>query len=182
MMVDYESYKGFSEPDADRSILLSAYNKPLTAQLFVERTKVWKSTNTDRDVEPVYTLGEVELEDKPSAYKIYMASADEYEAAMRLVGSLYHWTELCKTTWFMEELVQWREHMALRDYSLAKRAILKDVRGNDGAAARKLADMATRVINPPKAKTKPKQDTQTPEGSDLDQLYNTYLKNTKDKV
>jgi hypothetical protein len=79
----------------------------------------------------------------------------------------------------MEELVQWREHMALRDYSLAKRAILKDVRGNDGAAARKLADMATRVINPPKQKQSNKKDTQSPEGSDLDKLYDTYLNKHK---
>lgn len=39
-----------------------------------------------------------------SAYQVYMQSVDEYDAAMRLVGSLEHWRKLCSLKWFMEEV------------------------------------------------------------------------------
>lgn len=184
-MWNYNEYKGFlyegdtrtlAESPYSRSQLLSKYNKPLTAALFVERQDVWKETQEERGIEPLYSLGEVERDGKPSAYQIYMNSVDEFEAAMKLVGSLYHWQALCGKDWFKQELTQWRSHMALRDYSLAKRAVLKDVRKGDGPAARKLLEMSNKVINPPvPKKTKESQPEKPEEDQDLAALAAKYL-------
>lgn len=63
-----------------------------------------------------------------SLYRVYMSSVDEYEAGMRLVGSMQHWRKLCSQAWFhdgmdvhsWEGIKQAREDMAARDKSLAK--------------------------------------------------------------
>lgn len=68
-----------------------------------------------------------------SIYRIFMESADEYEAAMRIVGSMQHWRKLCALTWFMEGIAehsyeglkQMREDMTARDKSLAKKQIME---------------------------------------------------------
>lgn len=182
-MWDYSRYRGYLATEDDeeqahgpyytKEALLSKYNKPLTAALFVERQEVWKESQEERGIEPLYSLGELERDGKPSAYQIYMNSVDEFEAAMKLVGSLYHWQALCSKDWFMQELRQWREHMALRDYSFAKRAILKDVKGGDGPAARKLLEMSNKVINPPKPKTSKPEGK--PEEDDLGDLMAKHL-------
>ena len=173
-MINYEEYKGFLDPTADREVLISKHNKPLTATLFVERDAMWAIKG--QESRAIYTLGEREREGLPSAYKIYMASVDEYEAAMKLVGSLYHWQALCECDWFMEELKQWRAHLALKDFSLAKSVTLKEARGGDGPAARKLLDMANRVINPPASHKKSKpEEPKSNTTSEFDDLYNKYL-------
>lgn len=68
-----------------------------------------------------------------SIYRVYMESADEYEAAMRIVGSMQHWRKLCSQAWFLEgiDAFSWegikqaREDMAARDKSLAKKQLLE---------------------------------------------------------
>ncbi len=184
--MEYKEYQGFLDETADRSVLLSKYQKPLTAALFAERSKVWESVNKEREEEsgtgPIYTLGEIEIDGLPSAYQIYMNSVDEYEAAMKLVGSLFHWQELCKTKWFMEAVTQWREHMALRDFSIAKKVVMKEAKGNDGASARKLLDMANKVINPPVKKPTRKEELAAEReaaaqksGIHIEDLYNKHI-------
>lgn len=61
-----------------------------------------------------------------SAYKIYMDSVNEYEAAMRIVGDMHHWRKLCELDWFLHGvpkakdkritsgLLQWREDHAMK--------------------------------------------------------------------
>lgn len=80
---------------------------------------------------PLYTLREEDTT-LPSAYKIYMSSTDEYEAAMKLLGSTRHWRRLCGLKWFMEGIPEkgfdgirsWRKDMELRDKSRAKRQLM----------------------------------------------------------
>jgi hypothetical protein len=182
-MIDYANYKGFKDPTRDRSVLISLHNKPLTAALFIERASQWADIKEQRraegkwDHEPLYTLGEQEINGLPSAYKIYMSSVDEYEAALKLVGSIFHWQELCKKSWFMEHVIQWREHMALRDFSLAKRITLEEAEDGDGPAARHLLNFSHKVINPPAPKRKEKtKDDETKESGELDELYNKVMK------
>lgn len=102
----------------------------LKTELLFEETIV----NARRDTyTPVYTLREHDHKGYPSAYKIYMSSVDEYEAAERLLGSQRHWRRLCGLQWFMngipergfEGIESWRKDMLARDKSLAKRQ-LKD--------------------------------------------------------
>lgn len=81
---------------------------------------------------PLYTLKEKDTE-LPSAYKVYMGSVDEYEAAMRLLGSTRHWRRLCGLRWFMEGIPEkgfdglksWRRDMELRDRSKAKKQLME---------------------------------------------------------
>ena len=86
--------------------------------------------------EATYTLKNEDVEykgkQKVSAYQVYMHAVDEYDAAIKLVGSMKHWRKLCDLNWFLEGapehsfegLNQWREDMRLRDESLAKRQLM----------------------------------------------------------
>jgi len=178
-MVNYATYQGFLDPEADDSVLLSRYHKPLTAALFIERADIWKDPSKEEESEhqSLYTLDERGKEGLPSAYQIYMHSSDEYEAAMKIVGSLYHWSALMEKPWFMERLVEWRKHMALRDYSVAKRVVLKDAKNGDGPAARKIMDSANKVLNPApvkKIKGKEAKSLEVEEQS-FDELFDKHI-------
>ena len=75
---------------------------------------------------PLYTLKEHDHEDSEgnvykSAYQIYMNCVDEDEAAIKLLGSRYHWDKLKGCKWFLEGihvdnakttmgLEDWRKH------------------------------------------------------------------------
>jgi hypothetical protein len=77
-------------------------------------------------------------------YQIYMECVDEYEAAMRLVGTMFHWEKLCAASWFMDGdedkgtrgLKAWREDMRRRDESKARALLLKKAEEGDTSAAR----------------------------------------------
>jgi len=81
-----------------------------------------------------------------SFYRIYMESSDEYEAALRLVGSMQHWRKLCQLSWFMdgdpiwgwEGLNQMRSDMAARDKSLAKIKLMEAMESGNVTAMRAL--------------------------------------------
>lgn len=87
-----------------------------------------------------------------SAYQVYMASVDEYAAAIKLVGSLRHWRKLTTCKWFVEGekiksfegLNQWREDMAARDSLTAKQALITRTRTGDTGAARALLDLSNK--------------------------------------
>jgi hypothetical protein len=119
---DYVSYIGFSDPDADRSVLKDTIGR--------YRTNIFYEFNKSRheDYPPLYTMREDEWKGLPSAYRIYMTSDSEYEAAMKLVGSWAHWQRLLKCKPFMnggEEvgiwtgLEQWREEKQIQDKARA---------------------------------------------------------------
>jgi len=119
----------------------------------------------------------------PSAYRIFMSSVDEYEAALKIVGSLKHWRKLCECTWFMEGdkprnfdgLIQWREDMRLRDASLAKRQLVASAKEGDASSSRKLLDISYKegkeaVVGRPK-KVKPKDTKQDDNQSRIEKLH-----------
>jgi len=101
--------------------------------------------NMAKKYKPFYTLKEFEYMGLPSAYKIYMESTDEYEAAMKLLGSMAHWEKLCGLKWFMEGrdgvhrgLKSWREDIKRRDASTAKKTLIEKTKNDDTSAARAL--------------------------------------------
>jgi hypothetical protein len=67
-------------------------------------------------------------DDKPevnckSLYQMYMASVDEFDCAMKALGSMAHWRKLTSCEWFMKHLRDWRLDMKARDESLAKQQL-----------------------------------------------------------
>lgn len=135
----YEKFEGFADPLCDKAILLDKRGARRTQTLFVD-----VGMPTDK-YETLYTMREHDYKGFISAYQIYMHSADEYEAAMKLVGSIDHWNRLCSLKWFMKGGVgfsgieQWRKDMINRDLSYAKKALIEQVRlFKDSAAATKL--------------------------------------------
>lgn len=107
-----------------------------------------------KKIPPMFTLKPHEHKGLPSAYEIYMNSADEYEAALQLVPNMAVWDELCNTKWFMDGLPnsafhglkEWRKHMKARDASTAKAVLLEKTRGGDTTAAKAiLAETKTKA-------------------------------------
>lgn len=88
-----------------------------------------------------------------SAYQVYMQSVDEYDAAMRLVGSMEHWRKLCSLKWFMDGipgradgLKQWRKDMKDRDASNAKKLLMEKASEGNVQAARYLHEVSTKGV------------------------------------
>lgn len=141
-MFDYVNYKGFMEAGADRSPVMNDTNQNYTKALFIE----WR----EEDVQPLYTLKDQEWQGLPSMYQIYINSTDEYEACMKLVGSVRHWEKLCGSKWFMEGigapaghrgLKAWREDMILRDRSRAKAMIMQEAENGSVTAQKILLEL-----------------------------------------
>ena len=95
---------------------------------------------------PVFTLKPVDRDGLLSIPKLYLASIDEYDAAMQIVPNMKQWDNLKSQGWFMngceklcfEGLKALREHMAQRDASLAKRILIEKAEGGDTGAAKTL--------------------------------------------
>lgn len=106
--------------------------------------------------EALYTLKQYNHKQYKSVYLMYMDAVDEYDAAMKIVGSLDHWRKLCDLNWFMEGKVQgsgdqvtrlsglrqWREDMKQRDASRAKKQLLEQAEQGSVPAQRILLDMS----------------------------------------
>lgn len=106
-----------------------------------------------------------------SIYQIYMQCVDEHEAALKIVGSLAHWRKLCGLSWFMDGLhigpiengydlpgvAQWREDMAARDASRAKKLLMEAAEEGNVQAQRILFDSSNKT--PKAAKSKQKKQT-----------------------
>lgn len=121
-MLDYYTFTGYSDPDTDRAVLKDTMGR--------YRTNIFYEFNTSRHEEypPLYTMREDSWAGLPSAYRIYMTSASEYEAAMKLVGSWNHWQRLLNIPVFMNGpkdvgswagLHQWREEKEIQDRAMA---------------------------------------------------------------
>ena len=70
----------------DKAVLIDQRGLMRTETLFYEM-----SDNARREkYPPIYTMREDHNHGCISAYEVYMSSVDEYDAAMRLVGSMRH--------------------------------------------------------------------------------------------
>lgn len=122
---------------------------------------------------PLYTLKEYDHTDSEgntykSAYQVYMSSQDEHEAAIRLVGSLYHWDKLCACKWFMDGvelnghkttmgLKDWRKHKEMKRESETLSKLLAEAEDGNFQAQKYLHQQY--VKQAPKAKRGPKEHT-----------------------
>jgi len=151
----WKPYPGHSDP-----VLFDARGHRRTGSLFLETTQ-------DTNREPVLQLKDYDGK-YPSAYILYMESVDEYDAAMKLVGSMSHWRKLLSCSWFMNGdpkvnfpgLNTWREDMKARDANLAKRVLMDKVKNDDDRqAAQYLMNYATKGdtagLKPKKVKAAP---------------------------
>lgn len=124
-------------PSGSDPILFDVRGHRRTASLFKEKTQ-------DQNCPPIFSLKDYDS-DLPSAYLIYMSAADEYDAAMKMVGSMAHWRKLLNLTWFMEGeaeasfagLDSWRQDMAARDASLAKQVLMDKLKNDEDVNAAK---------------------------------------------
>jgi hypothetical protein len=120
---EHTDFVGFSDPEKDRSILKDSMGR--------FRMNVFYEINKSRHEEypPLYTMAEESKMGLPSAYIIYMTSASEYEAAIKLLGSWTHWKRYLKNNEFMhgprqpgpgwEGLASWRQEKEIRDAAKA---------------------------------------------------------------
>jgi hypothetical protein len=123
---------------------VDSMNRPRTESLFVEMI----SPQVAEKYAPVYTMREKARHGCPSAYEIYMDSANEYEAAMKLVGSMRHWRRLCGLKWFMEGddekafdgVKQWREDKALKDQAEQIKLLREQAEGGSVTAQKILLE------------------------------------------
>ena len=99
----------------DQARLRSTNNIMKTEGLFIEYASKINSTAHRYNAEPVYTLRDSDRTDYPSMYLIYMDSATEYEAAIRLLGSWRHWKKLCQSPIFTPYLEEWQEERKIRE-------------------------------------------------------------------
>lgn len=121
-MIDYTTW----DCKQQRVKLKVGQNNDATQALFYEFPTGKNATYTLKNDDVMY-----KDQLRVSAYQVYMHSVDEYDAAIKLVGSMKHWRKLCDLKWFMEGMPEhsfeglesWREDMALRDASLAKKQL-----------------------------------------------------------
>lgn len=121
-----------------------------------------------------YTLKNEDVEyngkQKVSAYQVYMHAIDEYDAAIKLVGSMKHWRKLCGLKWFIEGIPEhsfegldsWREDMRLRDESRAKKQLMDSAMSGNVAAQKVLFGEKKET----KPKTKAKEDPEVKQEND----------------
>jgi TPR repeat protein len=141
-----------------------------TKALFVEYGNpdapyTFKNYHHERDGKQYYSM-----------YLVYMNCVDEYEAAMRIVGSQKHWRKLLGIKWFVEGidlfshegLEQWREDMRARDESRAKELLHKAAEAGNVNAASKLLDKAKQAGGVKGSGRPSKQPKLTDEPSDDD--------------
>lgn len=110
---------------------------------------------------PIYTMRGQDRRGCISARRIYMEAADEYDAAMQLVGSWEHWQRLCKINKFMngqatgevfEGLAAWREEKKLKDKSEARKLLMKSAKDGNVTAQKIIYDGKEPAGRPSKAK------------------------------
>jgi hypothetical protein len=155
--MDYNDFEGYIRVHPDkRKHLRDARGQYRTESSFIE---VIQGTSKDKYT-PEYSLKDYDNRGYISAYQVYMHSVDETEAAMKLFGSLAHWRKLCGLKWFIngrkehgfEGLASWREDMAARDKTLAKRVLLKQCENGNVTAARSIDKMAGENRTPANSK------------------------------
>jgi hypothetical protein len=101
-----------------------------------------------------------ELEVK-SLYKMYMESVDEYDCAMKALGSMAHWRKLTDCEWFMKHLRDWREDMKARDESLAKQQLQLEAENGNVSAQKALFESAKKPTQKASGRPQKKQPSST---------------------
>lgn len=132
-------------PSHSAEVLFDARGHRRTGSLFAEMSQ-------DRNRTPIFTLKDYDNNGLVSLYQLYMESADEYDAAMRSVGSMTHWRKLMSSRWFMSGdpdknftgLESWRKDMQARDASRAKAVLVQKVSEGDRQAAQFLMTYSTK--------------------------------------
>lgn len=102
-----------------------------------------------------------------SLCRVFLESADEYEAAMRLVGNWKHWQKLCENKWFSDGFDQFnfegmnslRETMKMRDRSLAKTKLIEAVQQGSVTAAKILLDGTNGTVKKPQRRSSKEKST-----------------------
>lgn len=143
--MDYKNYLGYQDPEKDMGDLKCQRGAHKTEALFIDTIQPASA----KKYTPIYSLRDYDHKGYPSAYQIYMNSIDENDAALKLVGSLAHWRKLLSLAWFMngrrdrqfEGILVWREDMAARDQTEAKRVILDNCAYGNVPAARALEQL-----------------------------------------
>lgn len=127
--------------EVDTSVLRADTGLMKTASLFLEKKTAVGTRQGWHDYKPVYTLKDFPYKGYPSMYQVYMDSATEYEAAIRLLGSWKHWKKLSKVGWFKKGyLDDWQEERKLREEALAKTTILESTADGNVSAAKSILD------------------------------------------
>lgn len=73
--------------------------------------------------DPLFTINP-EDDDLPSAYKIYMESVNEYEAATKICPSWDFWKNMLKSSPRVRKVIdEWREEKYLKDQAAARRLL-----------------------------------------------------------
>lgn len=176
----YEAYHEFDSTESDLSILLDSRLVRRTQTLFVD-------VNNNKKYEPLYTMREQDYKGYISAYQIFMHSVDEYDAALKIVGSIDHWNKLCSLKWFKEGglgftgIDQWRQDMIDRDLRTAKRALIQAAGRGDSAAATKLANWNKTINKNPVAPTSKTKKDSNQEPS-LEESKGSKIANLLDKL
>lgn len=126
--------------------------------LFLEFNK-----NNWEQYPPIYTMADTDRRGCTSARRVYLESVDEYEAAIKLVGSWQHWKRLCNIKLFVEGppehrsegwegLKEWRKEKELRDKSQARELLWQAAKEGNVTAQRTLYDPKEPVGRPSKEK------------------------------
>ncbi len=132
-------------PKGNAPVLFDVRGHRRSASMFFEY-----HADTNRD--PVFTVKDYDFNGCKSAYNLYINSIDEYDAAMKMVGSMSHWRKLIATPWFLEGdpdiqfmgLAQWRRDMAARDASVARQLLMENIKKGDMGAAKFMLTYATK--------------------------------------
>lgn len=159
---------------------IGRYNSMRTRSLFLETNLNPEETG----YAPIYTLSEEEKEGLPSAYQIFMDSVDEYDFAMRLVGSMRHFRKLLNSKWFMEGCTghsgfeSWREDKKQRERSKNKQRLEALAEQGNVQAIKELQrvwekENGTRTVGRPK-----KEKEQIPEDDSVTD-FEKYLEERK---
>lgn len=176
----YNNFEGFTNLCSDKSDLKDVRGACRTQSLFVEFNQ------HNEKYKAYYTLRDFEKKGFISAYLIYMTSIDENDAALKLVGSQYHWKRLCSLKWFMEGhaalghsgLLAWRDAMKARDETVAKKVLIELAQSGNVTAAKTLKDY---TANPAKTKAKAKTIKEVAHG-ESDVVDFLQILDTLDKV
>lgn len=126
----------------------------------------------ERGITSIYNLTKRDHDGTLSMYQIYMQCANEYEAAIVLLGDYQRWERLCELPWFKPRVEEWRREAAVRTYAYAKSALVAAAGKGNAQAAQKLMDMSIpkMPVGRPRKDGKSKSDVKEEFIKDADRL------------
>lgn len=121
----------------------------------------WETSRNREKYPPVFTLKDKEHQGCPSLKEQYMLAEDptEYFFATTVLGSVEHWEQLCRCTWFKPHVTQWRKELdallRAKAVEIAKQIMTTDERGSTRLSAAKF--IVERAWEQKGAKGRPKK-------------------------